>query len=61
VHVPVVAIGGISTRNAKELVAEGVDALAVSSALFNAPNVESEAKSFACLFMQNPDSPTPAT
>src|SRR5690349_2880365 len=37
---PIVAIGGITSQNAQSLIAAGADAVAVISALFNAPDVE---------------------
>ncbi|HET7061206.1 MAG TPA: thiamine phosphate synthase [Nitrosospira sp.] len=49
-RVPVVAIGGITARNAMELINEGADALAVSHAVFAASDVQSEAQTFARLF-----------
>jgi len=52
-QVPLVAIGGITEGNAPELIYEGADAVAVSSALFGASNVQSKAESFARLFKQN--------
>jgi len=47
---PVVAIGGITTSNARSLINAGVDALAVISAVFDAPNVEHRAREFARMF-----------
>ena len=47
---PVAAIGGIDTSNAREAVAAGADMLAVISALFDAPDVEAAARRFATLF-----------
>ena len=49
-HVPVVAIGGITAVNAVQLVATGADALAVISALFDATDIASEARRFTVLF-----------
>jgi thiamine-phosphate pyrophosphorylase len=48
--VPVVAIGGITVANAPALIDAGVDAVAVISALFDAPDVGAAARSFAALF-----------
>jgi thiamine-phosphate pyrophosphorylase len=48
--VPVVAIGGITAENAGELVRAGADALAVISAVFAAPDVESAARRIGALF-----------
>jgi thiamine-phosphate pyrophosphorylase len=47
---PVVAIGGINEENAAGLIAAGADALAVVSALFEAPDIEAQARRFARLF-----------
>jgi thiamine-phosphate pyrophosphorylase len=47
---PVAAIGGIDTSNAREAVAAGADMLAVISALFDALDVEAAARRFATLF-----------
>lgn len=49
---PIVAIGGITLENAPRLLAAGVDAIAVISALFDAPDVEQAAASFTALFSQ---------
>jgi thiamine-phosphate pyrophosphorylase len=59
-HVPIVAIGGITTRNAGELICEGADAIAVSNALFTAANIQSEAEIFSCLFKPSGNSYSPA-
>jgi thiamine-phosphate pyrophosphorylase len=48
--VPVVAIGGITVANAPVLIDAGADAVAVISALFDAPDVAAAARSFAALF-----------
>ncbi len=48
--VPVVAIGGITPANAGALIDAGADAVAVISALFDAPDVAVAARSFASLF-----------
>lgn len=47
---PVVAIGGITAENAVELVEAGADAIAVISALFDAPDVEQAARELNRLF-----------
>lgn len=44
--VPVVAIGGITAENAGELERAGADAVAVISAVFDAPDVEAAARAF---------------
>ena len=51
-HIPIVAIGGITSDNAAELIHQGADAVAVSSSLFDAIDVQSEAKKISCLFKQ---------
>jgi thiamine-phosphate pyrophosphorylase len=48
--VPIVAIGGITQQNGAALVAAGADALAVISALWNAPDIEVAAQGFSTLF-----------
>ncbi|MDH4150350.1 MAG: thiamine phosphate synthase [Betaproteobacteria bacterium] len=52
--VPTVAIGGITTTNAPQLIAAGIDAIAVITALFAAPDVERAAREFRMLFDQPP-------
>lgn len=47
-----VAIGGITPENAGTLIAAGADAIAVVSALFEAPDIESAARRFCALFMK---------
>jgi thiamine-phosphate pyrophosphorylase len=47
--VPLVAIGGITPANAPDVVHAGAQAVAVISALFDAPDVEAAARSFASL------------
>ena len=49
-HLPVVAIGGIALDNARAVIGAGADALAVISALFDAPNIEACAETFCDLF-----------
>lgn len=51
--VPVVAIGGITQSNGKVLVEAGADALAVISALFDAPDIEFAACEFSTLIWQD--------
>jgi thiamine-phosphate pyrophosphorylase len=50
IHVPIVAIGGIAQQNGAELVQAGADSLAVISALWDAPDIESSARGFRYLF-----------
>jgi thiamine-phosphate pyrophosphorylase len=49
--VPVVAIGGITAENAAEIIEAGVDAIAVISALFDAPDIEAAARELNRLFV----------
>jgi len=51
---PVVAIGGITTENAHSVIEAGADAVAVISALFDAPDIEATARSFSRLFDRKP-------
>ena len=48
--VPLVAIGGITAQNAPAVLGAGADALAVISALFDAPDIAARAREFARLF-----------
>lgn len=47
---PIVAIGGITPHNAPQLIAAGVDAVAVISAVYTAPDVAAAARAFQNLF-----------
>ncbi len=47
---PVVAIGGITTENAKLLISAGVDAVAVIDGLFNQADIQQTAEKFVQLF-----------
>ncbi len=49
-HIPVVAIGGITPENGSVLVAAGADALAVIHGLFAAPDIRRAAQRYAALF-----------
>lgn len=49
-NVPIVAIGGITRQNGASLVAAGADALAVITALWNAPDIQISAQEFSTLF-----------
>jgi thiamine-phosphate pyrophosphorylase len=49
-RIPVVAIGGIITQNAGELIRQGADAVAVSNALFSARHIQIAAGEFSLLF-----------
>lgn len=52
--VPLVAIGGITPANAGAVIDAGADAIAVISALFEAADIEAEARRFAALFHGKP-------
>lgn len=47
---PIVAIGGITPHNGAALIEAGADALAVISALWDAPDIEQTARQFSTLF-----------
>lgn len=51
IHLPLVAIGGITLSNAVSLIDAGADAVAVISALFDSTDIEETARQFADLFM----------
>lgn len=48
--VPIVAIGGITQQNAASLIEAGANAVAVITALWNAPDIEASAHGFSTLF-----------
>ncbi|MDR2013980.1 MAG: thiamine phosphate synthase [Rhodanobacter sp.] len=56
--IPLVAIGGITPGNARELIQAGADALAVISAVFGARDIHAAAREFSVLFGR--PSPSPA-
>lgn len=49
-HIPVVAIGGITPNNVMALLQRGAGAVAASNALFGAPNIQFAAEKFSRLF-----------
>ncbi len=49
-HIPLVAIGGITPQNAASLIAAGADMLAVVTGLFAAADIAAAARSYAQLF-----------
>ena len=51
--VPIVAVGGITPDNAAGLIEAGADAVAVLSAVFDAPDVERAARRVAGLFAEH--------
>lgn len=50
IHLPLVAIGGITLGNAPQLLDAGADSLAVLSALFDAPDIRAAARALNQLF-----------
>ena len=50
-HLPIVAIGGITPDNAESLIEAGADAIAVIHALFEAADIEACARCFADFFI----------
>jgi len=50
--IPIVAIGGITIHNARELIDAGVDSIAVVSGLFDSEDVHATAKHFSALFQK---------
>ena len=50
IALPIVAIGGVNEHNAAGLIAAGADAVAVVGALFDALDIEAQARRFARLF-----------
>lgn len=55
IHVPLVAIGGITLTNAPALLDAGADCLAVLSALFDAPDIHAAAHDLNQLFASEPE------
>ncbi len=49
-HVPVVAIGGITLENAQSVIQSGASAIAVINAVFNADDIKSTTQQFTRLF-----------
>jgi thiamine-phosphate pyrophosphorylase len=49
-HVPVVAIGGITAQNAGELARAGAQAVAVISAVFDVPDIRAAARAIAAVY-----------
>ena len=52
--VPLIAIGGITLANARAVIDAGADAIAVISALFDAPDIAGAAREFCRLFEDKP-------
>ena len=53
-RLPIVAIGGITVGNARQLISVGVDMVAVITALFGADDIERRAREFTNLFEPGP-------
>ncbi|MCX7706245.1 MAG: thiamine phosphate synthase [bacterium] len=49
-HIPIVAIGGITLKNAKDVVCAGADAICAISAVLTKEDVETEIRKFQSLF-----------
>lgn len=49
-NIPICAIGGINSNNAKPLLTAGADMLAVITALYNTPDIRQSAKTISDLF-----------
>jgi thiamine-phosphate pyrophosphorylase len=54
IHIPIVAIGGITPENAGALLDAGADALAVIHGVFGQPDVKAAAERYAALFHAHP-------
>jgi thiamine-phosphate pyrophosphorylase len=52
-HIPTVAIGGITSENAPSVIQAGADSIAVINAIFNADDVKLAAQQFAHLFKES--------
>ncbi|MEZ0232592.1 MAG: thiamine phosphate synthase [Methylophilaceae bacterium] len=52
IHLPTVAIGGITYENASSVIAAGADSIAVIGALWNSDDIEQTAQQFTQLFNQ---------
>jgi len=52
-HIPAVAIGGITLTNAPSVIQAGADSIAVINAIFNADDVKLAAQQFAHLFKES--------
>jgi len=57
IGLPLVAIGGITVENASTVIDAGADAVAVISALFDAPDVAARARAFQRLFKRQTQTP----
>ncbi len=55
IHVPIIAIGGITPANALALLDAGADSMAVLTALFDAPDIRAAAHAFNQLFASEPE------
>ena len=50
IHIPIVAIGGITVNNAHDVIETGVDAIAVITSLFEAKTIKETAETFLKMF-----------
>ena len=60
-HIPIVAIGGITLHNVDQLIKAGADAVAVISALFDAPDIAATAAQFQHYFQEPYEQPQRST
>ena len=50
IHIPIVAIGGITVNNAHDVIETGIDAIAVITSLFEAKTIKETAETFLKMF-----------
>ena len=50
IHIPIVAIGGITVNNAHDVIETGIDAIAVITSLFEAKSIKETAETFLKMF-----------
>jgi thiamine-phosphate pyrophosphorylase len=50
IHIPIVAIGGITVNNAHDVIETGIDAIAVITSLFEAKSIKETAETFSKMF-----------
>ena len=50
IHIPIVAIGGITVNNAHDVIEAGVDAIAVITSLYESNSIKETAETFLKMF-----------
>jgi thiamine-phosphate pyrophosphorylase len=50
IHIPIVAIGGITVNNAHDVIETGIDAIAVITSLYEAKSIKETAETFLKMF-----------